>query len=842
MGFIGNVLGLNKTGMRWKAGQANLMDTTNQNQLQNAYNQQQQAFGMQQNLAQQLAAQGGLQNQQNVFNQLQGIASGTGPNPALAQLNQATGNNIANQAALMASQRGANANAGLMARQAAMQGGNLQQQAVGQAATMQAQQQQQAINDMGNLANQQVANQMSAYGNVGNMALQGQQNLLNAAAAQNQAAVSNKGQQNQANSGVQQQIAAQQGGMLGGGASAAGKAIGLAHGGKIEGHAEVSGDSPKNDKVPALLSPGEIIVPRSAASSPEKAAQFVKDVLAKDKKTDFKGFEKVKEDEKSTTLRHPSGHEIMIANHMLNGDTRALLKALPTYNRGGMACYADGGIVEPSQEEADKKKMDVLESYVPEGVRDWAQRTGETVKQGMGELKNDLAESYVANRGSVPLAAAGFAKRALGRVVGDITKGFDERDAALDAQEKAQEQQIQPASFMPESSQEPQMPEAPNGFEAAKNLGLSGINQEAAAQSDLAKEQARLQEENIKFQQEHMKSYAEQRNALQSERENLMKEVRESKVDPNRFWNNLSSGQKARNIVGLIVSGFGGQRSAEMAIGMLDKQIDQDIQMQKDEIGKKNSLLSENLRRFGDLDTAMNMTKAMHADMLAAQLDKAAANAASPMVKAKAMQAKAQLLSQYQPMIEQAAQRRAMQQMIAKAGPNADPAMFINLIPERDRDQAASELRDRENAIKTETSVMKAFEKANKEVSVFDLNPFKEPVSLSQFKSLLYPMVIDVNGKANEGQMEALMALAPAKADSPERINEKKASLQNFFQLKKSAPIFRQHGMDLDRFKSSSTNLETRLSPEDQQKLRIARANPGNPAAQAFLRSRGLEK
>lgn len=51
-------------------------------------------------------------------------------------------------------------------------------------------------------------------------------------------------------------------------------------GGKVEGKAEVMGDSPRNDKVPAMLSPGEIVVPRTVAKPAlegdhEKLQQFV---------------------------------------------------------------------------------------------------------------------------------------------------------------------------------------------------------------------------------------------------------------------------------------------------------------------------------------------------------------------------------------------------------------------------------------------------------------------------------------------------------------------------------------------------------------------------------------
>ncbi len=149
------------------------------------------AAANQQGLANQLQAangvgaqQGAISGLQNTAGMYQNIAQGRGPNPAQAMLNQATGQNVANQAALMAGQRGAGANVGLMARQAGQQGAGIQQQAVGQGATMQANQQlnalqgltgaQQAIGGLGSgLTNQQMgANQ--AYANQANQ-IAGQQ-------------------------------------------------------------------------------------------------------------------------------------------------------------------------------------------------------------------------------------------------------------------------------------------------------------------------------------------------------------------------------------------------------------------------------------------------------------------------------------------------------------------------------------------------------------------------------------------------------------------------------------------------------------------------------------------
>jgi hypothetical protein len=375
MGFVGGLLGFGSKGGKWNAQQTDLLQGVNEGQTSNAYNQAQTGLGQQQAFLQSLAAQNGIGNQSSVFgqqqqlaNQLQGLANGTGPNPALQQLQNTTGQNVANQAALMAGQRGASANTGLLARQAAMQGAGIQQQAVGQGAALQAQQQiaamqalQQQQNMMGNLASTQVGQQGSALTGYNQAAQSEQQNLLNAMGQYNNARVSNISQQNAANAGIQGQVAKGQNDLLGGivgglGAAAMPKAAhgglvksyaeggpvgpqsiaakfmtgfnsgynggqsavenpnltpqqnfintmepGLqrgmatgvsagigrmfaAHGSMVPGKAEVSGDSYKNDKVPAILSPGEVVIPRSVMQSKnpaEGAAKFVQAILAK---------------------------------------------------------------------------------------------------------------------------------------------------------------------------------------------------------------------------------------------------------------------------------------------------------------------------------------------------------------------------------------------------------------------------------------------------------------------------------------------------------------------------------------------------------------------------------
>lgn len=178
----------------------------------------------QQQLLQALQAQQGLANQSQVYGQLQNIAAG-GVNPAQAQFAQNTAQNVANQAALMAGQRGASANVGLLARQAAQQGAGIQQQAVGQEAAQQAQNQIAAIQGAGNLATTQAGQQIGATQAISQAQLANQGQLLGAA-----------GQYNAAQAGLANtQLQGQQGligGVLGGLGIGASSAAG-AEGGEI---------------------------------------------------------------------------------------------------------------------------------------------------------------------------------------------------------------------------------------------------------------------------------------------------------------------------------------------------------------------------------------------------------------------------------------------------------------------------------------------------------------------------------------------------------------------------------------------------------------------------------
>lgn len=271
MGFLTSALGMN-SGYQATPQQAG--NPYGQSVLQNEVNNQNEIYA----------------NQQGLGQQLQNMIQGGGPNPAQTQYQQNVNQNNQMAQGLLSSQRGLNP--ALAAKMGSNLSSNANQQAAMQSSLLQQQQQLGALQGYGNLLGQQQQ---------GNLGQQGLFTGANSAAMNTNANVAAANQQQQgklvggilsgistiASGGGAAAAAMNQGGMVSSPKSEAGQflANSMSKGGKVNGAAKVSGDSLKNDTVPAMLSPGEIVIPRTIAKSanaPDHAKQFVEAILARD--------------------------------------------------------------------------------------------------------------------------------------------------------------------------------------------------------------------------------------------------------------------------------------------------------------------------------------------------------------------------------------------------------------------------------------------------------------------------------------------------------------------------------------------------------------------------------
>jgi hypothetical protein len=629
--------------------QTELLNPFEQEQAKQLYEQTQSAYNQQQAFVNALAQQNALANQANVFRQLQDVASGVGPNPALAALQQATGENIAGQAALMAGQRGAGRNVGLLARQAGMQGGALQQQAAGQGATMQAQQQLAALGQLGGLANQQVAQQQAGLGALGQMGLSGQQNILQALAQQNAARLNQQNAINQINAQMAAERARSEQAMLGGALGAIGTIAGTAFGGPVGG--AIGGNianvaAPKFDSYKfgqySFAKGGEV-----------KKPQYADGELAGIQPQSFIGQYFQNPNQALNAINQSDNLKDSQLDYSTLNDGGAVNRD-GMYAKGGMAPMSlmdQGGKVPGKAAVAgDSYKNDIVDAKLspgeiviprsivnhPNAPEMAAQFVRDTLskKKGYadgGEVKDDLIylgdpkqsqyipdvfEETKPTKEFVPFKEPELKKevKPVSTQTGiDISKtqpSISERTPTA-IQEKLQEpvqlEQVSPVA---------------RGFEAEKQAYLES--------GKLAEQQAREQE--IKYEKSFKELEAQQLRynyeikEINNELNNVRSDIMQSKIDPQRFISNMSTGNKIGTAIGLILGGIGsGLTGGEnVVLKQLNNYIEQDLFAQKAELGKKENLLSALTQKYGNVNQAMQAARIMIGDSISLQMKRVA--------------------------------------------------------------------------------------------------------------------------------------------------------------------------------------------------------------------------
>lgn len=165
----------------------------------------------------------------------------------------------------------------------------------------------------------------------------------------------------------------------------------------------------------------------------------------------------------------------------------------------------------------------------------------------------------------------------------------------------------------------------------AANMEAAAITRESAAKEIALNNSMAMQ---AKVQNDFQTNYK----ALEAHNDQLMKEIQNSKIDPNRLLGSMDTGSKVAMSIGLILGGIGSIHSGHnAAMDYLDKAIDRDIDAQKADLGKKNNLLSYNMQKFNNMQTAMSMTQAQMRDMLSTQIQAAAAKSGGQLAQARAV-------------------------------------------------------------------------------------------------------------------------------------------------------------------------------------------------------------
>lgn len=169
------------------------------------------------------------------------------------------------------------------------------------------------------------------------------------------------------------------------------------------------------------------------------------------------------------------------------------------------------------------------------------------------------------------------------------------------------------------------------------------INEARQAGSEIAAQEQQYMEDKQTFLDEQQVKMQDLETARQEKIKPIMdnidqkrQELRDAEVDPDRYWGSRSGGQKTKLILGSVLMGIGQGmtgRDPTAGVKMIQNFIDNDIQLQKENIGRmgqdidiQRGMLGDFRNQFSDERAAEAATRGMAYENFGVELEKIKAN------------------------------------------------------------------------------------------------------------------------------------------------------------------------------------------------------------------------
>lgn len=373
----------------------------------------------------------------------------------------------------------------------------------------------------------------------------------------------------------------------------------------------------------------------------------------------MKTHQLVSEDKHSFVIRHPKGHDFTVAKAGLDQNMIAKIKAMP-----GVQKFADGGEVQPIPLNLNAPKMpaDPANMPVPGQVADPGSLPyGTDTYYGTNVVmpQQSVAPSPGDNGTAlIPQRSSG-------------TVRFASTAPPTDAVTSSQGATI-PGDGAPRTEVATLPPDPMAAYNQAFAQEQTGIQGNVKAQTDLGNQNAAALKNMMQQQQNQAALHQQNLQKLNSDMDQSMRDYMAGKIDPNRVWNTMGTGNKVMAGIGILLSGLGGGGSdanhPNMALGVLNKAIDDDIASQKNELDKKHTLYSMNLQKYRNENDAYAATKLDLLNTAQAQIQMNTAKAQGPLAAAAGQMALSHIAMQKAQIAYDLAGRRAQAQSLGAFG------------------------------------------------------------------------------------------------------------------------------------------------------------------------------
>ena len=389
----------------------------------------------------------------------------------------------------------------------------------------------------------------------------------------------------------------------------------------------------------------------------------------------------------------------------------------------------------------------------------------------------------------------------------------------------------------------------PDFAEGYKNQA-AGIINDTKAQQQIAHDTENVLKGKAQGLMDIQQQYQKHVSELDDERKSLQQDIMDGHIDPTRYLGSMDTASRIQTGIALALGGLGGAlHGGNQALEFINKQIDRDIEAQKADLGKKENLLSANMRQYGNLAQATDVTRAMMLDTASTGVQQAMAKSGSQAALARGQQLLGQLQQQAAGPAQQAAIRGMLyasnQQSAQGQGKSSglikeDPARFVSaLVPQGEQPAVLKEIERAQNTKRMSAPILKAYDDAAESLSGLGRAEalIKNPRELDALQGLLNTTVTDLTGTARQAEFDSVREhMTPNKYDTANDKAIKRRELVQYLQAKASAPAAKSYGIDLEKFNSTALLPESNLTGPQKVALEWARQNPNHPAAQKVFK------
>lgn len=487
-------------------------------------------------------------------------------------------------------------------------------------------------------------------------------------------------------------------------------------------------------------------------------------------------FKKVKEDKQWATLIHQDGHSLTIAKAPLSPIQRKQLENLAMHETPKMA---EGGEI----------NYDAIEG----------QNAAENAPYGTSPTM-DSSPSADSVQVNIP--------------------------GVTNASPAPSDQNTQAAPVQQQSPAAPNAPSQP-ATQSPFNSQISGFEEEKQANLEAAQaqgQQGQSEANAIQGVQDKINSLPSLQKLIadnQGKSDALLKAYQDQKVDPQRYWHDHS---KVAAGIGLLLSGLGGNSGA--AYNAINQGVQRDVEAQRNAQDQKMNLYKLNREALGNDLSANLATQAQLYTGLKYSIEKAAAQAKTPLALANAKAANARIDQQI----------GALNYKLALMNPTSDspdPSSRVQfLVPEGRQAAVTKEIAEAQNTVKNLPGIVDAFFEAAKDsrpltggvnTSPSAFIPGHKTAGQSAFQARIAPTIQDQEGTVRQMAFENVdNNMTPAFGDNDSRIGSKLRSLIQYGQSKSSAPNSKSFGIDLAKYPTTDTrNIENYIKtkyPKEYQR------------------------